>query len=335
MSAVSSPRRGARAVREPRRASGGVAAARERAEAERKATWTNSAPPRGRGRPTPWRAADAEPTQNVGRGRGSAPVGNRGEARRRRRGRAAGPTSRAITPPSGATAGRGQGEGQGGVAQRPRRRPAGDARRLSSSPATTRGGEQAPEGAEGRGAGRSRDHKLRPRRGGKEQYAAIKAKEQKSANLGARGPRSAAPPGPKGSLMSSPRSGRTRRAFFREDQRQNTRGPVRRRGRTSGASWARARFEQWQSKLINDLSSKKKPEPEAPVADEADPEAASAKNREIVQALGAVAAAGAGALVVAGVVEAEAAIATGTAARGGAGHGRVVCGGREAGRRRG
>ena len=45
-----------------------------------------------------------------------------------------------------------------------------------------------------------------------------------------------------------------------------------------------------------------------------DPEAAEAKNQEIVQALGAVAAAGAGALVVAGVVEAEAALATGTAA---------------------
>ena len=102
--------------------------------------------------------------------------------------------------------------------------------------------------------------------------------------------------------------------FFREDQKLKYEAAQSDASRPNIYASGETSFEQWQSKLINDLSSKKKPEPEAPVADEADPEAAEAKNQEIVQALGAVAAAGAGALVVAGVVEAEAAIATGTAA---------------------
>ena len=102
--------------------------------------------------------------------------------------------------------------------------------------------------------------------------------------------------------------------FFREDQKLKYEAAQSDASRPNIYASGETSFEQWQSKLINDLSSKKPtPEP-TPVADEADPEAAEAKNQEIVQALGAVAAAGAGALVVAGVVEAEAAIATGTAA---------------------
>ncbi len=102
--------------------------------------------------------------------------------------------------------------------------------------------------------------------------------------------------------------------FFREDQTLKYEAAQSDASRPNIYASGESSFEQWQSKLINDLSAKKPtPEP-APVADEADPEAAEAKNQEIVQALGAVAAAGAGALVVAGVVEAEAAIATGTAA---------------------
>ena len=100
--------------------------------------------------------------------------------------------------------------------------------------------------------------------------------------------------------------------FFREDQKLKYEAAQSDASRPNIYASGETSFEQWQSKLINDLS--KKPEPEAPVADEVDPEAAEAKNQEIVQALGAVAAAGAGALVVAGVVEAEAALATGTAA---------------------
>ena len=99
--------------------------------------------------------------------------------------------------------------------------------------------------------------------------------------------------------------------FFREDQKLKYEAAQSDASRPNIYAAGETSFEQWQSKLINDLS--KKPEPEAPVA-EVDPEAAEAKNQEIVQALGAVAAAGAGALVVAGVVEAEAALATGTAA---------------------
>ena len=99
--------------------------------------------------------------------------------------------------------------------------------------------------------------------------------------------------------------------FFREDQKLKYEAAQSDASRPNIYASGETSFEQWQSKLINDLSAKK-PEPEAPVAE--DPEAAEAKNQEIVQALGAVAAAGAGALVVAGVVEAEAAIATGTAA---------------------
>ena len=103
--------------------------------------------------------------------------------------------------------------------------------------------------------------------------------------------------------------------FFREDQKPTYTPAQSDASRPNIYASGESSFEQWQSKLINDLSSKKKPEPEAPVvAEEVDPEAAEAKNQEIVQALGAVAAAGAGALVVAGVVEAEAALATGTAA---------------------
>ena len=102
--------------------------------------------------------------------------------------------------------------------------------------------------------------------------------------------------------------------FFREDQKLKYEAAQSDASRPNIYASGETSFEQWQSKLINDLSSKKKPEPEAPVADEVDPEAAEAKNAGIVQALGAVAAAGAGALVVAGVVEAEAAIVTGTAA---------------------
>ena len=101
--------------------------------------------------------------------------------------------------------------------------------------------------------------------------------------------------------------------FFREDQKLKYEAAQSDASRPNIYASGETSFEQWQSKLINDLSSKKPtPEPEAPVAE--DPEAAEAKNQEIVQALGAVAAAGAGALVVAGVVEAEAALATGTAA---------------------
>ena len=100
--------------------------------------------------------------------------------------------------------------------------------------------------------------------------------------------------------------------FFREDQKLKYEAAQSDASRPNIYASGETSFEQWQSKLINDLS--KKPEPEAPVVEEVDPEAAEAKNQEIVQALGAVAAAGAGALVVAGVVEAEAAIATGTAA---------------------
>ena len=100
--------------------------------------------------------------------------------------------------------------------------------------------------------------------------------------------------------------------FFREDQKLKYEAAQSDASRPNIYASGETSFEQWQSKLINDLSKKPKPEPEAPVAE--DPEAAEAKNQEIVQALGAVAAAGAGALVVAGVVEAEAAIATGTAA---------------------
>ena len=100
--------------------------------------------------------------------------------------------------------------------------------------------------------------------------------------------------------------------FFREDQKLKYEAAQSDASRPNIYASGETSFEQWQSKLINDMQ--KKPEPEAPVADEADPEAAEAKNQEIVQALGAVAAAGAGALVVAGVVEAEAALATGTAA---------------------
>ena len=102
--------------------------------------------------------------------------------------------------------------------------------------------------------------------------------------------------------------------FFREDQKLKYEAAQSDASRPNIYASGESSFEQWQSKLINDLSSKKKPEPEAPVVEEVDPEAAEAKNQEIVQALGAVAAAGAGALVVAGVVEAEAALATGTAA---------------------
>ena len=98
--------------------------------------------------------------------------------------------------------------------------------------------------------------------------------------------------------------------FFREDQKLKYEAAQSDASRPNIYASGETSFEQWQSKLINDMQ--KKPEPEAPVAE--DPEAAEAKNQEIVQALGAVAAAGAGALVVAGVVEAEAAIATGTAA---------------------
>ena len=99
--------------------------------------------------------------------------------------------------------------------------------------------------------------------------------------------------------------------FFREDQKLTYEAAQSDASRPNIYASGETSFEQWQSKLINDMQ--KKPEPE-PVVDEVDPEAAEAKNQEIVQALGAVAAAGAGALVVAGVVEAEAALATGTAA---------------------
>ena len=99
--------------------------------------------------------------------------------------------------------------------------------------------------------------------------------------------------------------------FFREDQKLKYEAAQSDASRPNIYASGETSFEQWQSKLINDMQ--KKPEP-TPVAEEVDPEAAEAKNQEIVQALGAVAAAGAGALVVAGVVEAEAAIATGTAA---------------------
>ena len=101
--------------------------------------------------------------------------------------------------------------------------------------------------------------------------------------------------------------------FFREDQKLKYEAAQSDASRPNIYASGESSFEQWQSKLINDLSKKPTPEP-APVAEEVDPEAAEAKNQEIVQALGAVAAAGAGALVVAGVVEAEAALATGTAA---------------------
>ena len=100
--------------------------------------------------------------------------------------------------------------------------------------------------------------------------------------------------------------------FFREDQKLKYEAAQSDASRPNIYASGETSFEQWQSKLINDMQ--KKPEPEAPVAEKVDPEAAEAKNQEIVQALGAVAAAGAGALVVAGVVEAEAALATGTAA---------------------
>ena len=97
--------------------------------------------------------------------------------------------------------------------------------------------------------------------------------------------------------------------FFREDQKLKYEAAQSDASRPNIYASGETSFEQWQSKLINDLSKKPTPEP-TPVADEVDPEAAEAKNQEIVQALGAVAAA----VVVAGVVEAEAAIATGTAA---------------------
>ena len=102
--------------------------------------------------------------------------------------------------------------------------------------------------------------------------------------------------------------------FFREDQKLKYEAAQSDASRPNIYASGETSFEQWQSKLINDLSKKPTPEPTPVVAEEVDPEAAEAKNQEIVQALGAVAAAGAGALVVAGVVEAEAAIATGTAA---------------------
>ena len=102
--------------------------------------------------------------------------------------------------------------------------------------------------------------------------------------------------------------------FFREDQKLKYEAAQSDASRPNIYASGETSFEQWQSKLINDMQKKPQtPEP-APVAEEVDPEAAEAKNQEIVQALGAVAAAGAGALVVAGVVEAEAALATGTAA---------------------
>ena len=100
--------------------------------------------------------------------------------------------------------------------------------------------------------------------------------------------------------------------FFREDQKLKYEAAQSDASRPNIYASGETSFEQWQSKLINDLSSKKTPEP--PEVEEVNTEEAEAKNQEIVQALGAVAAAGAGALVVAGVVEAEAAIATGTAA---------------------
>ena len=91
--------------------------------------------------------------------------------------------------------------------------------------------------------------------------------------------------------------------FFREDQKLKYEAAQSDASRPNIYASGDTSFEQWQSKLINDMQKKYTPEPEAPVADEADPEAAEAKNQEIVQALGAVAAAGAGALVVAGVVD--------------------------------
>ena len=114
----------------------------------------------------------------------------------------------------------------------------------------------------------------------------------------------------RGDLMSQPTIWTDPAKFFREDQKLKYEAAQSDASRPNIYASGETSFEQWQSKLINDMQ--KKPEPEAPVAE--DPEAAEAKNQEIVQALGAVAAAGAGALVVAGVVEAEAALATGTAA---------------------
>ena len=145
----------------------------------------------------------------------------------------------------------------------------------------------------------------------KEQYAAIKAKEQKSTNLGAWGSKVGGASGPqRGDLMSQPTIWTDPAKFFREDQKPTYTPAQSDASRPNIYASGESSFEQWQSKLINDLSKKPTPEPTPVVAEEVDPEAAEAKNQEIVQALGAVAAAGAGALVVAGVVEAEAAIAT-------------------------
>ena len=147
-----------------------------------------------------------------------------------------------------------------------------------------------------------------------EQYAAIKAQERNAKNLGAWGSKVGGASGPqRGDLMSQPTIWTDPAKFFREDQKLKYEAAQSDASRPNIYASGETSFEQWQSKLIDDLSKKPTPEP-APVAEEVDPEAAEAKNQEIVQALGAVAAAGAGALVVAGVVEAEAAIATGTAA---------------------
>ena len=75
--------------------------------------------------------------------------------------------------------------------------------------------------------------------------------------------------------------------FFREDQKLKYEAAQSDASRPNIYASGESSFEQWQSKLINDLSKKPTPEP-TPVADEVDPEAAEAKNQEIVQALGAV-----------------------------------------------
>merc|ERR1719174_160512 len=123
-----------------------------------------------------------------------------------------------------------------------------------------------------------------------EQYAAIKAQERNAKNLGAWGSKVGGASGPqRGDPMSQPTIWTDPAKFFREDQKLKYEAAQSDASRPNIYASGETSFEQWQSKLINDLS--KKLEPEAPVAE--DPEAAEAKNQEIVQALGAVAAAGA------------------------------------------
>jgi len=149
------------------------------------------------------------------------------------------------------------------------------------------------------------------------QFAEVQAKDRARTagkDLGAWGSKVGGASGPqRGDIMSQPTIWTNPAKFFREDQKLPYAPAQSDESRPNILSGGGGGFEKWQSKLIDGLEKKyaTEPEPEAepvPIASADDDSSAA-----VVNALGAVAAAGAGALVVAGIVEAETAMAVGAA----------------------